>query len=349
MKPVDQHLFQPQQSWSARARSKWRRLYQAHHTSSILIFAPWLWLVNIVQAIVIAVWIYLDGRISISTPGLPLLLASLFSCVIATALICRIEQREGSINVILARLRIGFIGVIFLTTAFTGIRFLNHLSMSLSFPLADDTLDALDRILGLDWHAYALWLGEHREAQWWIMSAYYFTTRSAAITFLLLVLIGRQDRAVEFGSLLFIGAAIAITVGALLPAEAAMVRNMNATLIELFGHEAGVYHMNQLTALRSNVPISMNFTELAGLATFPSYHTIAGLTLVYAWRHSLAGLMIASVWAVAMLLATPIYGGHYFIDVIAGFAVTAILITFNELIKRRASSRLAGIADSSAS
>jgi glycosyltransferase involved in cell wall biosynthesis len=110
MKPVDQHLFQPQQSWSARARSKWRRLYQAHHASSILIFAPWLWLVNIVQAIVIAVWIYLDGRISISTPGLPLLLASLFSCVIATALICRIEQREGSINVILARLRIGFIG-----------------------------------------------------------------------------------------------------------------------------------------------------------------------------------------------------------------------------------------------
>ena len=67
----------------------------------------------------------------------------------------------------------------------------------------------------------------------------------------------------------------------------------------------------------------IDFAELAGIVTFPSFHAAAAVLYLWAfWPVRWFG-PIAIVANCAMLLATPIGGGHYFVDVFAGIAIAA--------------------------
>ncbi|HEV2567785.1 phosphatase PAP2 family protein [Sphingomonas sp.] len=73
-----------------------------------------------------------------------------------------------------------------------------------------------------------------------------------------------------------------------------------------------------LHGLRSGAIRTIDLLQLEGIVTFPSYH--ATLSVLFAWSfRSVPGLRIAGpVWASLTLLATPIFGGHYMVDVLAG-------------------------------
>ena len=306
-----------------------------HGGRPFLIFPAGLWLANGAQALGVAAWIALDPRLSISGSGLAPVLFLVVPCVGLCALICILEVRRGASCETVARIRVAAMGAVFMVTAFLGIRFYNHLTMSLALPLADDTLDALDKALGLDWYGYALWFAEFKPWHSIIRLPYAHTTQSVAVIFVLLVLFGGREKAVEFGALLFLGALIAVSVAAFFPAEAAMVRYMDAQLLSIYGTNTGVYHMDAFTALRSFTPVTLDFSNLPGLATFPSFHTITGLLIVYACRGAGIPLALACLWTGAMLLGTPVYGGHYFVDIFAGAAVTAALIAASRYLQRR--------------
>lgn len=306
-----------------------------HGGRPFLIFPPGLWLANGAQALGVAVWIALDPRLSMSGSGLAPVLFLLLACVGLCALICIVEARRGVPSETMARIRVAAMGAVFMVTAFLGIRFYNHLTMSLALPLADDTLDALDKALGLDWYGYAMWFAQLKPWHGLIRLPYSHTTQSVAAIFVLLVFFGGRERAVEFGSLLFLGALIAVSVAAFFPAEAAMVRYMDAQLLSIYGTNTGVYHMDAFTALRSFAPVTLDFSDLPGLATFPSFHTITGLLIVYACRGAAIPLALACLWTGAMLLGTPVYGGHYFVDIFAGAALAAALIAASRYRRRR--------------
>jgi membrane-associated phospholipid phosphatase len=61
-----------------------------------------------------------------------------------------------------------------------------------------------------------------------------------------------------------------------------------------------------------------------GIVTFPSLHAALGILFAAAlWR--VRGIKWAAlVLNALMLVATPAYGSHYFIDVIAGVALAAL-------------------------
>jgi membrane-associated phospholipid phosphatase len=60
------------------------------------------------------------------------------------------------------------------------------------------------------------------------------------------------------------------------------------------------------------------------------------------WRKNPVTLTIASVWLAVMLLATLPGGGHYFVDLLAGFAVWAAWFSLSRMVERRmAQGRLA--------
>jgi hypothetical protein len=65
---------------------------------------------------------------------------------------------------------------------------------------------------------------------------------------------------------------------------------------------------------------------LGGIVTFPSFH--AASAVLYAWALWPARWMrpIVVLAFTAMLAATPINGGHYFIDIIAGTAIAVLAI-----------------------
>jgi hypothetical protein len=306
-----------------------------HGGRQFLIFPTGLWLANGAQALGVAAWIALDPRLSMSASGVAPVLFVLLACTGLCALICSLEVVRGAPSKTIGRLRVAAMGTVFMVTAFLGIRFYNHLTMSLALPLADDALDALDKALGLDWYGYAMWFAGFELWHNLIRLPYSHTTKSVAVIFVLLVFFGGREKAVEFGTLLFLGALIAVSVAAFFPAEAAMVRYMDAKILSIYGTNTGVYHMDALTALRGSAPVTLDFSDLPGLATFPSFHTITGLLIVYACRGAAIPLALACLWTGAMLLGTPIYGGHYFVDIFAGAAVAAALIAASRYRRRQ--------------
>jgi len=299
---------------------------------SILVFHPALWGLVVLQSLVIALWIAIDPRISFQPTNIDHLLLAFGACFIVIAVICHKFPASGR-PAIAERARLLAIGLIFMLAMFVGIRLLNYLTMSLAFPLADDLLDSWDKAIGIDWYAYASGLGRYPEMLTYIQLPYTLTIPAVTTLFMALVLFGAVERAKEFAALLYMGALVTVCVSGFFPAEAAMARHGDEHLFSVYGAQAGVYHMEALKTLREAKDIVLSFVDLPGLATFPSFHTIVGLLIVYAARDNIITLVPAGIWSAAMLLATPVYGGHYFIDLIAGFFVTAALASAYAMVK----------------
>ncbi|MDE2380123.1 phosphatase PAP2 family protein, partial [Bradyrhizobium sp.] len=68
------------------------------------------------------------------------------------------------------------------------------------------------------------------------------------------------------------------------------------------------------------------FTRSPWVLTFPSFHTVAAI--VYAWAvwpiRSLRS--VGALWNGAMIVSTPVNGGHYFADILAGALVAVLSI-----------------------
>jgi membrane-associated phospholipid phosphatase len=62
----------------------------------------------------------------------------------------------------------------------------------------------------------------------------------------------------------------------------------------------------------------------------PSFHTICGLLIVYACRGHRYLWLAAVAYATVMIASTPIMGGHYFVDLIAGALLTAAVVAIDK-------------------
>lgn len=310
---------------------------------SILVFHPALWGLALLQIPVIAAWIALDPRISFNpADGGQTVLAVGVCLLIAVLVGWRFPANNRP--AIAERTRVLALGLVFLVVTFTCIRLLNYLSMSLALPLADDFLDSWDRLFGLDWHAFASGLSQYPAILPYTELPYTFTIASVVVIFVGLTFMGRIERAREFVTLLFLGALVTVCVSGFFPAEGPMLRYGNAHLTSIFGPTAGVYYVESLRMVREAKELVLSFAELPGLASFPSFHTIVALLIVYACRGNIFTLLLVGVWSGAMLLATPVFGGHYFIDVVGGFLVTVMLVAAYGAF-RPASLRLVGISE----
>jgi membrane-associated phospholipid phosphatase len=77
-------------------------------------------------------------------------------------------------------------------------------------------------------------------------------------------------------------------------------------------------HMRHLPLLREGKMRVLEIGQLTGIVTFPSFH--AAGAILYLWA------LWAIICNVLLLLSTPIDGGHYFIDVVAGVSLAILSI-----------------------
>ncbi|WP_354135709.1 phosphatase PAP2 family protein [Bradyrhizobium sp. LB11.1] len=67
-------------------------------------------------------------------------------------------------------------------------------------------------------------------------------------------------------------------------------------------------------------------SQIGGVVTFPSFHAAAAVLALWAWW----GVWWMRPWAfmmsATMLIATPLVGGHYFVDTFAGIAIASVAI-----------------------
>ncbi len=232
-----------------------------------------------------------------------------------------------------------------LTTLFTiEIILLSYQATATSHPLMDAYLAAGDAVLGFDWAAYVGRLNEHP----WIASVLSYAYFSLNIQFLLLpailALTARSGRLQEFVAHFGLAGCLTCLIMMAVPAAGTFdFYHPSPDLLSSFGPGASTRHLEQLHALRMLKPFLIEHPE--GLVTFPSFHAALAAIFVYSVRGiRYVALPVYILNAVLILAALP-EGGHYLVDILAGFAVAAVSIQTVRLVARARTLQQKGYED----
>jgi PAP2 superfamily len=205
----------------------------------------------------------------------------------------------------------------------------NQLTMTQHWPFADAWLIGMDRNLGIDWLSYAKFITQSDGMNSWLLLAYNGLTGNGTIMVLLLAVLSNQRlRVIETAFMIVATGLIATTIASFFPAKAAWVTLADPELLARFKATSGMSHVAPMLALRADAPVHIVMERLIGLATFPSYHTCLALIIMLSSRGYRYAWPIGVIFGVSIVAATPVYGGHYFIDLIAGAAVTGCTFLF---------------------
>lgn len=195
-----------------------------------------------------------------------------------------------------------------------------------AFPLMDAHLAYFDSAIGFDWKAYLAWFDRHPFASDVVLFGYESIAWQAVILVPALAL-SLQCRRVYVLVLAKIFALTATCVIALIfPVHGAY---------EFFGANPSdhaniaLFYTNGSTApiqaLRSAL-LDGKVGADGGLISFPSFHSV--LAVLYGWAawHIPFVRWPSLLLNLLLLLATPIHGSHFLIDVIAGVLVAILAI-----------------------
>jgi len=201
---------------------------------------------------------------------------------------------------------------------------LSYLAARTANPLWDLQLAEWDRQLGFDWMAMMRTVDQSPIATATMVYAYPSLIPQIVVLVCALGFMARLTvlRTVMLAAMLCGG--ICILISAFMPAVAYPV-HMGLKPDE-FDHLVpwpGYMKMGDFNALREGTIEQLDFTAMHGLITFPSYHAgLSAVTLWGFWQSRVSwvrwpGVVLASL----TIIATPVIGGHYLVDVIAGVAI----------------------------
>ncbi|HVX73724.1 MAG TPA: phosphatase PAP2 family protein [Dongiaceae bacterium] len=208
----------------------------------------------------------------------------------------------------------------------------NYLAIRIGFPLADADFARWSDVFGLRWLDYNAFVMDRP----WLAISLHILYLSSVVQILLAVLVlgftGRLATLLEFVVVLSVTSVVTVIVGAMMPGVGAH---------HFYGipdHGAASF-VPAILGSHDGTLLFLDMDKVEGLVVFPSYHTVISLALIVAfWPIRI--LRYAGLAANAALIAgVPVWGSHYFIDVVSGFAVWLAAW----LLWRRHAPRLDGI------
>jgi hypothetical protein len=202
---------------------------------------------------------------------------------------------------------------------------LSYAATSLNRPLWDEVFVAWDAAIGFDWRHWLGVLNGYPKINLVLALAYHSMWPQLAVVIAALVTV-RAYRRLDVLLLAFgFAAVVTIVVAGFMPALSPLAHfaitpadHPNIVLAVPREFEA------QALALRDGSMRIIELGEAHGLVTFPSFHTVVAVLLLLGFR-TVPYLRWASlVPNVLMLIAIPIQGSHYLVDLIAGVAVALL-------------------------
>ncbi|MGE0749432.1 MAG: phosphatase PAP2 family protein [Variibacter sp.] len=199
---------------------------------------------------------------------------------------------------------------------------LSYLAAALAYPLQDRAFDAADRALGLDWIATLAWMNAHPSLFALLQFCYASFAPQATLAVICLAFSRQLLRLRVFILAFILTTLITIAVSAVLPAWGVwMHHGLQAHAGEIL--PASHTSWAAFTGLREGSLRLLVAAGSEGVITFPSLHAALGVIFVFAlWRTPVLRWLALVVNAL-MIVATPIEGSHYFVDVAAGVAIAA--------------------------
>jgi hypothetical protein len=197
-----------------------------------------------------------------------------------------------------------------------------YVAAAANFPLRDAELLAIDRALGLDWAAYVSFVNDHPLLSGWLTYGYGMIRWPLFAIPVILTATRHYCRLQDFTLAFGLALIVTTTVSALVPAIGVYQQiGLDPSHLGNINPQAYLDQVRDLEPVREGVLRRIDLFALAGIVTFPSFH--AASAVLYAWALWPVRWFrpIALIANGAMLASTPIDGGHYFIDLIAGIAV----------------------------
>ncbi|HML07242.1 MAG TPA: phosphatase PAP2 family protein [Xanthobacteraceae bacterium] len=222
---------------------------------------------------------------------------------------------------------------------------LTYVAAATDLPLQDANLLVIDRALGFDWAAYVNYVNDHPTLAAWLSYGYTMIRWPIFAIPVVLAAMARYQRIEEF-TFAFAAALIATTIISALVPAIGVYQQIGLDPANLQNLDPGAYleQVRDFAPTRDGTLRHLQLLGLAGIVTFPSFH--AASAALYAWALWPSRLLrpIVVLANGAMLAATPIVGGHYFIDVIAGVAIAALAIVAARRVGRSITRRQVGLA-----
>lgn len=213
--------------------------------------------------------------------------------------------------------------IVFMAAAGT----LSYLVVATNARLVDASLAAWDRALGFDWPAFAAWLQARPGVEGPLHVAYASGMPQIVFVVLFLGLTARAAQLDTFLRLFILATLATVVLSGLFPAAGSW-KHFGAGV-----PAADIALLSHFEPLRDGRLRDIPLREMQGLISFPSLHTVLAVLLVHAMRGTIL-LPAFVVLDAAMIVSTPVDGGHYLVDVLAGALLAGALIALEH---RRAS------------
>lgn len=194
---------------------------------------------------------------------------------------------------------------------------LSYLVVATNAALVDASLAAWDRALGFDWLAMHTWVQGRPWVDVALRAAYHTGLLQLAFVVLFLGLSGRAAQLATFMRLFIVTTLATVVVSGLLPAAGPWKAAPGAFDASVMSH----FELLRSGGMR-HIPLQF---EMQGLISFPSLHAALAVLCVHAMRGTRLLPMFFAL-NLAMLVSTPVVGGHYLVDLLAGVALVVALV-----------------------
>lgn len=204
---------------------------------------------------------------------------------------------------------------------------LSYAVASTGGPLWDATFLAWDRALGLDGRAYLAFVDAHPWLGLALTLAYRSLMPQMALAITLLGFAGRLRALREFVLAFAVAGTATVLLSALLPAMDGFVHlRLSPADFPNLRPAAAYAHVAHLAGLRDGSLRVVSLDGIEGIITFPSFHTALGVLFAWTFWRVRAARVPALILNALLVASTPVDGGHYFVDVVAGAALAVAAI-----------------------
>jgi PAP2 superfamily len=210
----------------------------------------------------------------------------------------------------------------------------SYLVVSTNAPLIDAHLARLDQHLGFDWPAVFLWTRRHPGFDLILALAYASAIGQIGAVIIYLAIANRREQLAEFTTVFVVTAVLTVIVSGFFPAEGPF--KFYSAL------HADASMLSHFEPLREGTLRTIDPLTTQGLVSIPSFHTVVALLLAYAMRRTYVWPLFV-VLSVLVILSTPVRGGHYLVDLVAGALMLGAVLAVRKAAKALLVRRRGGI------
>jgi hypothetical protein len=220
------------------------------------------------------------------------------------------------------RLAAMLLGTAFLLAFSLAASLLNYLLLTRAGTRIDLQLAALDRAMGFYWPQVMERMARHPSLNLLSMAVYFSMLPQVAL--LTIVLATREPVQVyRFLLALALSALVCIAIWSFVPSFGAFsVYPQPPHMVLALDHA----YARELVRLLHDGPGTLSPRDTKGLIGFPSYHAVLALLVIWHARRQRFLRWPAILLDGAVLIVTPVQGGHHLVDVLAAFPVAAIAL-----------------------